>query len=200
MRRLIKMNEELLTAYHEAGHARVAEDVHSGCVTAVRIYDEHGAPQGDTAIVPAIYDAFDDVQRAAIALAGMLTEALAWSRRTDPAASIVSGPGLKEEILRVIGVIEQSGLLEDKVKVPTSFLPGVPQMRLGKLTAKDIESISDAVREDDKLMTKAVRLALQTINIAGEWPSFRDTARELVRIKPNPITNYTMFLAGLNDA
>ncbi|WP_165235897.1 hypothetical protein, partial [Aquisphaera insulae] len=125
------MTEVELTAYHEAGHARVAEDIHSGCVERVGIYDDHGFPQGETKIVEVIYVALDDVERAAIAVAGMLTEALAWARRADPIASVVSGAALSAEIRRVIGLIDDNGLPEGKVRVETSFLPGVHQTRVG---------------------------------------------------------------------
>uniref|UniRef100_UPI0013E9DFDC hypothetical protein n=1 Tax=Aquisphaera insulae TaxID=2712864 RepID=UPI0013E9DFDC len=65
------------------------------------------------------------------------------------------------------------------------------------LTAVDVGSIDDAVKDDDALLTEAVRLALRTLNVAGEWKSFRDTARELMRVAPARIPNYAMFLAGL---
>jgi hypothetical protein len=39
----------------------------------------------------------------------------------------MSGPGLNQDIVRVIGVIENNGLVEDKARVQTTFLPGLLQ-------------------------------------------------------------------------
>jgi ATP-dependent Zn protease len=98
------MEPQERTAYHEAGHAAVANQIKTACVANTRIVEVAGVWSGETNISAGLFAELTPVQKTAIAIAGLLAEARAVAVAGEETRRIHQGAVLTEELGRVLGI------------------------------------------------------------------------------------------------
>lgn len=189
------MDEQERTAFHEAGHVRIAYSINPASVGSVRIFDGDHGWEGVATID---LDEMDFVQKAAIAVAGLLSEARAVAMESDPSRRIATGAGLTAELGRVISIAVENRLERVPANVPTTIVPGGTQNVTAFLTIEDIEYIDDDISDDDEGIAAAAKLACDILNSGIEWTSINDVAVHLIEIAPDALENYAEFIAPHN--
>lgn len=186
------MDEEERTAFHEAGHARIAHHINPSSVHRVRIHQEGGDWEGETNVNQVD---MTDVQRTAIAIAGFLAEARAVAVRDNPARQInVTPPLLLDELHRIIGIAIANRLDRVPGNASTILSPAGINPYPSILTLEDIEFIPDSALDDDETLPAAITLACNLINNGTEWPTIIAIAERLMEIQPEPIDDLAGFL------
>jgi hypothetical protein len=176
------------TAFHEAGHSDVALYIDPLYATKARIYWRGGLWFGDSQIATS---KMDDIQKTAVALAGLFAEARAAAeakvQRTsslDKNRCIAGGKRLMNELDRVIGVALENRVQGISSRMPIQDAPGELIDVLSVLSLEDIEYIPDTVLDAPETLRKAANLALRVINDNSEWASVRAIAEIIVKREP----------------
>lgn len=189
------MNEQTRAAFHEAGHGRIAHAIDSLSVHSLKIFaDDHGW-KGEANIA---LEQMDATQKAAIALAGLLSEARAVAMESDVNRQIATGANLTTEIGRVIGIAVGNRLECVPANIPTTIAPAGIQNEPAILTLEDIQYVDDEIADDDQKLGEAIDMACAMINSRTEWATIRVVADRLVEIQPDAIDDYASVIAPQN--
>jgi len=181
------MNLQERTAYHEAGHARIAYEINFASVGPVKIFEGENGWEGDATINQ---EGMTAIQRAAIAIAGLLAEARAAAMQNDQTRRIQPGEQLTAELGRVIGIAVENRLAAVPANIPTTVPPAGVAPVPATLSLEDMEYIPDEVADDDEAIAAAAKIACDVINHQTEWASVRKVAELLIELQPEPIDDF----------
>jgi hypothetical protein len=180
------LNEKWLSAYHEGGHCAMGRYLNAFSVEKAKIFeDADGEWQGESRID---LTGRTDVERAAIALGGMLAEARVKTTAGESILRIAGGNELTTAVSKFIKSINRDGLAVDEVPIPMVFYAGAFQYQKANLTRSDTDGIPLGVQDNDIELAKALKLAADHINETTEWAMVRQAAERIYAGAPNWVT------------
>jgi hypothetical protein len=181
------LTEKWVSAYHEGGHCEMGRFVSQFSVDRARIFEnQSGEWEGESKIELAERS---DVERAAVALGGMLAEARIKTKCGVSILRIAVGEKLVAVVTRFINSIKENGLAVDEVPIPMEFIAGCIQTVHANFTRSDIDNIPPPVQRDETELARALKLAADHINLFTEWAMVRQAAENIYAGAPDWVNN-----------
>jgi len=181
------LSEKWISAYHEGGHCEMGRYLNEFSVERSRIFqNKEDEWEGDSRIDLA---GRNDVERAAIALGGMLAEARIRTLSNKSILRVAVGDQLTTVVDKGVKSIKANNLSVDEVPIPMEFIAGWTQIQHANLTGSDIDKIPPAVQGDAAELAKALKLAADHINNFTEWAMVRQAAENIYAAAPKWATD-----------